>query len=284
MRDGERTTGRGSREVEEDEDEVDAGRREGRDRFLEVVDWIAQKGMKRRSDEALSDLCETCEHYHACGTTCEECGHVRGGESTTTTTTTNGGGGDGVGKTSGSGTHERAIERSMCVEVIERFLLIGAFEHTANERALVANGVRTVINAVPSCPPCCSGRHLSVITLSTVEQGEESEDGGRGASKKRIDLRHCCERLKGLHVRSMQADETYPLRVLVYCMSGRSRAPSIAMAYMMYNSNMTLEQARTYIESRYPRGHAGVRLKDDDLETLGAFERELAEERSRQPA
>ena len=242
--------------------------------------------MKRRSDEALSDLCETCEHYHACGTTCEECGHVRGGETTTTMTTTtmttNVGG--GVGMTGGNGMHSRANVRPVCVEVIERFLVIGAFEHTANERALVASGVRTVINAVPTCPPCCSGRYLSVITLSTVEQREESEDRGQGASKKRIDLRHCCERLKGLHVRSMQADETYPLRVLVYCMSGRSRAPSIAMAYMMYNSNMTLEQARTYIESRYPRGHAGVRLKDDDLETLVAFERELAEERSREPA
>ena len=37
--------------------------------------------MKRASSEALEDdLCATCGHYHARGTTCDECGHVRRGE------------------------------------------------------------------------------------------------------------------------------------------------------------------------------------------------------------
>jgi len=180
--------------------------------------------MKRRSDEALSDLCETCEHYHACGTTCEECGHVRGGETTTTMTTNVGG---GVGMTGGNGMHSRANERPVCVEVIERFLVIGAFEHTANERALVASGVRTVINAVPTCPPCCSGRYLSVITLSTVEQREESEDRGQGASKKHIDCGTVASGSKDCTLgRCRQMRRIRCVFWCIVCLEDRERRPS----------------------------------------------------------
>jgi hypothetical protein len=160
----------------------------------------------------------------------------------------------------------RAKQSTTVVEVIDRFMLVGAFEHTSSERALLAAGVRTVINAVPSCTPCCSGKYLSVVTLNAREPPE------RG-----LDFRHACERLQALHARSARADESYPMRVLVYCMSGRSKAPSVAVAYVMFKMRMSLTAAKAFVEGRYPGGHRGMRLKREDEEALEAFERELAE-------
>ena len=69
----------------------------------------------------------------------------------------------------------------------------------------------------------------------------------------------------------------HPVRVLVYCMSGRSRAPSVAVAYVMFKLRMRLEDAKTFVASKYPRGHRGIMWKEGDLDALKEFERELAE-------
>ena len=215
---------------------------------------------KRASDDALEDdRCAACEHYHARGTTCSECGHVRALASDASAPS------DAVDR-GARGAGRARPQSTTVVEVIERFLLVGAFEHTSSERALLAAGVRTVINAVPSCTPCCSGKYLSVVTLNAREPPE------RG-----LDLRHACERLQALHARSARADESYPMRVLVYCMSGRSKAPSVAVAYVMFKMRMGLREAKAFVEGRYPGGHRGMRLKPEDEEALEAFERELAE-------
>ena len=92
-----------------------------------------------------------------------------------------------------------------------------------------------------------------------------------------MDLRHACERLQSLHVRSERSDSMHPVRVLVYCMSGRSKAPSVAVAYVMFKMRMSLTAAKAFVEGRYPGGHRGMRLKREDEEALEAFERELAE-------
>lgn len=123
-----------------------------------------------------------------------------------------------------------------------------------------------MINAAPRCHPCCSGKYLSVVSLTPTEEGGE-----------RLDLRHACERLQSLHVRSERSDSMHPVRVLVYCMSGRSRAPSVAVAYVMFKLRMRLEDAKTFVASKYPRGHRGIMWKEGDLDALKEFERELAE-------
>ncbi len=161
---------------------------------------------------------------------------------------------------------QEVARRTCPVEIFERFLLVGSFEHTASERDLALAGVRTVINAAPRCHPCCSGKYLSVVSLTPTEEGGE-----------RLDLRHACERLQSLHVRSERSDSMHPVRVLVYCMSGRSRAPSVAVAYVMFKLRMRLEDAKTFVASKYPRGHRGIMWKEGDLDALKEFERELAE-------
>lgn len=211
---------------------------------------------KRAASDALDDgRCAACEHYHDRGTTCAECGHVRAREERS--------------EDARAARAESAARERTPVEVIDRFLLVGSFEHTSGERALLSAGVRTVINAAPACQPCCSGRWLSVVNLNA-----ESEDAGA-----RLDLRHACERLQSLHERSrnaLEVDKSQPVRVLVYCMTGRSRAPAVATAYVMFKMRLSLRDALAYVESRYPRGHQGMKLKEDDARALEQFERELA--------
>jgi dual specificity MAP kinase phosphatase len=91
-----------------------------------------------------------------------------------------------------------------------------------------------------------------------------------------LDLGETVRKLEQLHVKAKRADEAgVPNRVLVYCMSGHSRAPSVAVAYLMYSERRKLEDAMRALERRYPRGHKGIKLKPSDLATLEEFEREL---------
>ena len=119
--------------------------------------------------------------------------------------------------------------------------------------------------AVPSCSPCCSSRNIDVFTVPTC-----AEDGLK------VDLLETVKKLDALHARSRRADEAgVPRRVLVYCMSGQSRAPSVAVAYLMYSERRGVEDAIKSLNRRYPRGHPGVRLKPADTESLREFETQL---------
>jgi len=118
---------------------------------------------------------------------------------------------------------------------------------------------------VPSCTPCCSSRNIDVFTVPTC-----GDDGLK------VDLLATVKILADLHARSRRADEAgAPRRVLVYCMSGSSRAPSVAVAYLMYSERRDVEDAVASLNRRYPRGHAGVRLKPMDVEWLREFETRL---------
>ena len=125
--------------------------------------------------------------------------------------------------------------------------------------------------AVPSCSPCCSSRNIDVFTVPTC-----AEDGLK------VDLLETVKKLDALHARSRRADEAgVPRRVLVYCMSGQSRAPSVAVAYLMYSERRGVEDAIKSLNRRYPRGHPGVRLKPADTESLRNSRRNCTPPRAR---
>jgi len=109
-------------------------------------DGRGRRPMRRSlSESGSSPMCAACGHEHAPGTTCETCGHhrrpardpggLKGGESTS--------------KDSGNGGPPIRNGPTRCepiVEVIDKFLCIGAFEHTSRDEALLACGIRTVMN------------------------------------------------------------------------------------------------------------------------------------------
>ena len=77
--------------------------------------------MKRASSEALEDdLCATCGHYHARGTTCDECGHVRRGEEDAGASASSGT--EGPMMTTMREPSPQEVARRTCpVEIFERF-------------------------------------------------------------------------------------------------------------------------------------------------------------------
>ena len=91
-----------------------------------------------RQTMTLDDDCPSCGHAHAPGSTCHQCGHYRrcseSLEATTTTTTTT---------TALAGSD---VDKEPIVEVIDKFLCVGAFEHTSNIDVLIKCGIRTVVN------------------------------------------------------------------------------------------------------------------------------------------
>ena len=73
--------------------------------------------------------CRACGHDHAPGTTCDVCGHHRRVDED----------GDDVPR-------PRLGHDEPIIEVIDKFLCLGAFEHTSKEDVLLACGIRTVMN------------------------------------------------------------------------------------------------------------------------------------------
>lgn len=123
----------------------------------------------------------------------------------------------------------------------------------------------TRAQTVPECTPCCSGKNIDVFTAPTM-----------ASDSFRLDLGETVRKLEVLHARARRAGEFGAAnRVLVYCMSGLSRAPSVAVAYLMYSERRRLEDALKALQRRYPRGHRGLMIKQKDLDELKAFEAQL---------
>ena len=73
--------------------------------------------------------CRACGHDHAPGTTCRVCGHHRR-----------------VDDADDDLPRPRLGHDEPIIEVIDKFLCLGAFEHTSKEDVLLACGIRTVMN------------------------------------------------------------------------------------------------------------------------------------------
>ena len=90
--------------------------------------------------------CRACGHDHAPGTTCGICGHHRR-----------------LDDLDDDLPRPRLGHDEPIIEVIDKFLCLGAFEHTSKEDVLLACGIRTVMNV----------------------RGEQSERGGRTSARAR---------------------------------------------------------------------------------------------------
>lgn len=119
------------------------GRRQKMTRYGSDSDVDDADGAMRRSlsESSMSPMCRACGHEHAPGTTCETCGHHRRPASRDPGV----GGGESTSNNSVNG-RSRPTRCEPIVEVIDKFLCIGAFEHTSRDEALLACGIRTVMN------------------------------------------------------------------------------------------------------------------------------------------
>ena len=95
--------------------------------------------------------CRACGHDHAPGTTCRVCGHHRR-----------------VDDDLDDLPRPRLGHDEPIIEVIDKFLCLGAFEHTSKEDVLLACGIRTVMN---------------VRVERTRATGRATREGGESAAR-----------------------------------------------------------------------------------------------------
>jgi hypothetical protein len=162
------------------------------------------------------------------------------------------------------GVGERVVDAFVLI-VFRLARRVSSFERRVDERLTERFRLHFSPQTVPTCSPCCSNRNINVFTAPA-----DAKDPTK------IDLGKTTQKLEVLHDVANRADQAgMPNRVLVYCMSGQSRAPSVAVAYLMRSERRRLDDAMSALARRYPRGHRGITLKPGDYEHLEAFEREL---------
>jgi len=96
----------------------------------------ARECANRRSTGHRADdvSCRACGHDHAPGTTCATCGHHRERRERA------------LDASPASASRRAGRRGDPIIEVIDKFLCLGAFEHTCREEVLLACGIRTVVN------------------------------------------------------------------------------------------------------------------------------------------
>lgn len=113
-------------------------------------------------------------------------------------------------------------------EVLPQFLYLGSYDHASRAQLLMAQGVTHILNTVPSCQNLYKNSFTYLcLQEEKVLQFEEAT--------KFLDQ---CEKGKA--------------RVLVHCMSGKSRSPAIVIAYLMKSKGWRLQQSYEWVKEKRP--------------------------------
>lgn len=113
-------------------------------------------------------------------------------------------------------------------EVVPGFIFIGSFDHASRADLLKTLGITHVLNTVPTCP-CLYKNSFTYYECSNGQTPSFEE---------------CTAFLE-----TVRAAGT---KVLVHCMSGNSRSPSIALYYLMKAYGQKLDQAYAYLKGKRP--------------------------------
>ncbi|KAG7666801.1 hypothetical protein Ndes2526B_g04704 [Nannochloris sp. 'desiccata'] len=113
-------------------------------------------------------------------------------------------------------------------EVIPGFLFIGSFDHASRADLLKTLGITHILNTVPTCP-CLYKNSFTYYETSSSNPPSFEE---------------CAAFLDPIQAAGA--------KVLIHCMSGNSRSPSIALFYLMRTYQQTLEQSYTYLKAKRP--------------------------------
>ncbi|KAL9244304.1 hypothetical protein vseg_018092 [Gypsophila vaccaria] len=132
-------------------------------------------------------------------------------------------------------------------EILPDFLFLGSFDHASNSQALHAQGISHILNTVPSC----HNLYRNSFSYYSLPYDKDSffDDAIQYLEK--------CENEKA--------------RVLVYCMTGKSRSPAIVIAYLMKCKGWRFEQSYQWVKERRPT----VELTQAVYEQLQQYEKSL---------
>ncbi|CAA3010529.1 protein-tyrosine-phosphatase IBR5-like [Olea europaea var. sylvestris] len=132
-------------------------------------------------------------------------------------------------------------------EILPEFLYLGSYDNASRAELLKTQGVSRVLNTVPAC----QNLYKNSFTYHCLQ------DDQKLAFDDAIKFLEQCE-----------IDRA---RVLVHCMSGKSRSPAIVMAYLMKSKGWKLAQSYQWVKERRP----SVELTQAVYQQLQEYEQKI---------
>jgi dual specificity MAP kinase phosphatase len=132
-------------------------------------------------------------------------------------------------------------------EVLPEFLYLGSYDNASRSELLKTQGISRILNTVPSC----QNLYKNSFTY------------------------HCLQDDKSLPfddaIQFLDQCEKDRARVLVHCMSGKSRSPAFVIAYLMKNKGWRLAQSYQWVKDRRP----SVELTQAVYQQLQEYEQKI---------
>eukprot|EP00877_Chromochloris_zofingiensis_P013562 jgi/Chrzof1/845/Cz01g31050.t1 len=169
---------------------------------------------------------------------CYTCGHyhdLEGGEPCSIC-------GHVVSSTQSRGQHESVMPTT----IVPGFLYLGSYDTASRQELLKAMNITHILNTVPTC----QALYKNTFTYHTVSSAPP-------------EFEECFAFLD-------QAN-SQDRRVLVYCMSGTSRSPTIVIGYLMKLRGWRLAESYKWVKDK----RASIRISPDDTKRLIGLEMQL---------
>ncbi|KAF3550331.1 hypothetical protein DY000_02005076 [Brassica cretica] len=113
-------------------------------------------------------------------------------------------------------------------EILPEFLFLGSYDNASRSELLKTQGISRVLNTVPMCQNLY--RNSFTYHGLSDEKVLQFDDA--------IKFLDQCEKDKA--------------RVLVHCMSGKSRSPAVVIAYLMKRKGWRLAESHQWVKQRRP--------------------------------
>ncbi|KAF6248776.1 protein-tyrosine phosphatase-like protein [Scenedesmus sp. NREL 46B-D3] len=140
----------------------------------------------------------------------------------------------------------RGHESCMPTTILSGFLYLGSYDTASRQELLKAIGITHILNTVPTCPAL----YKNTFTYHTVELAPPEFD-------------ECFNFLD-----DVQREEK---KVLVYCMSGVTRSPTVVIAYLMKLRGWRLAESYKWVKDKRPQ----INISEGDTKRLQALEMQM---------
>ncbi|KAL6536821.1 Protein-tyrosine-phosphatase ibr5 [Orobanche hederae] len=199
--------------------------------------------MRKRERE---NPCGICGHYHKYeeGEACGVCGHRMAAVSD---------------NSDSSSVHVSAFPS----EILPEFLYLGSYDNAARAELLKTQGISCVLNTVPAC----QNLYKNSFTYHCLQDDQKLPFDDAIQFLGEYDI----PQAEGPGMEILQQCELYRSRVLVHCMSGKSRSPAVVIAYLMKSKGWRLAQSYQWVKERRP----SVEINQEIHQQLEEYEQKI---------
>ncbi|KAG2611088.1 hypothetical protein PVAP13_4KG116300 [Panicum virgatum] len=141
----------------------------------------------------------------------------------------------------------RQLDSAFPSEILKEFLFLGSYDNASRSELLKTIGVSHILNTVP----LCQNLYRNSFTYHCLQEDKTLQFDDA------IQFLEQCEREKA--------------RVLVHCMSGKSRSAAFVIAFLMKSRGWRLAQSFQWVKERRPQ----VQLSDGAQQQLIEYETKL---------